>query len=202
MHLHNNGLTGRVPPNLGDLSSVDVLNLFNNDLSGPLPATFGVCRSWSTSTCRTTPKCSASSPGARIPRANGTVPGRPHGTLRAQLRGVPGMAGYRAALANRILPYGRPVTCLPDAGRSVAGAPGSLIANERALLRVFVTAPKATDAKIHPCAPKFYRDDSVVHVITLRADQSPFRWNWRKASCRSRRTPMFPRGWYDRGCRW
>ena len=126
VYLHNNGLTGRVPPNLGDLSSVDVLNLINNDLSGPLPATFGRLSKLEYFQVSNNAKMSGVLPGSlAIPRANGTVPGRRHGTLRAQLRGLPGMAGHRATLANLILPYGRPVACLPDAGRSIAEVPGT-----------------------------------------------------------------------------
>ena len=41
IHLNDNGLTGRIPPDLGGLKALSWLNLANNRLDGPLPAQLG-----------------------------------------------------------------------------------------------------------------------------------------------------------------
>ena len=41
LFLHNNGLAGRIPPELGHLSSLQELHLQNNALRGPIPAELG-----------------------------------------------------------------------------------------------------------------------------------------------------------------
>ena len=39
--LFQNGLTGPIPPELGDLASLEDLGLYRNDLTGPIPSTLG-----------------------------------------------------------------------------------------------------------------------------------------------------------------
>ena len=47
--------------------------------------------------------------------------------------------------------------------------PVPLVANEPALLRVFVTATRATDARLPPVRARFYRDGSEVHALDIPA---------------------------------
>ena len=42
LYLHDNALTGGIPPELGDLSGVDILELYNNQLTGEIPAELGI----------------------------------------------------------------------------------------------------------------------------------------------------------------
>ena len=41
LYLHNNQLTGEIPPELGDLSNLRWLRLFNNQLTGEIPVELG-----------------------------------------------------------------------------------------------------------------------------------------------------------------
>ena len=166
--LHNNRLTGRVPPKLGDLSSVNVLNLINNDLSGPLPATFGRLSKLEYFLV------------SNNPRMSGVLPGslQSLGPMEMFLAGgtalcTPGAAAFREWLATvrhwRILscPTGeRSHAYLTQAVQSLQH-PVPLLADEPALLRVFVTVPRATDATIPPVRARFYHDGSEVHVIDI-----------------------------------
>ena len=168
VYLHNNGLTGRVPPNLGDLSSVDVLNLINNDLSGPLPATFGRLSKLEYFQVSNNAKMSGVLPGSL----------ESLGPMELFLAGgtalcAPNSAGFREWLAT--VRHWRIRSC-PTSDRSHAYLtqavqslqyPVPLVAGEPALLRVFVTVPKATDAKIPPVRATFYRNGSEVYVIDI-----------------------------------
>ncbi|NVO86802.1 DUF6443 domain-containing protein, partial [Hymenobacter terrestris] len=44
LHLNNNQLTGQLPPNLGNLSGISILDMNTNQLSGPLPASLSQLR--------------------------------------------------------------------------------------------------------------------------------------------------------------
>ncbi|MYK65262.1 MAG: hypothetical protein F4022_02205, partial [Gemmatimonadetes bacterium] len=166
--LHNNGLTGRIPPELGDLSSVAVLNLANNDLTGPLPATFGRLSEL---------EYFIVSGNAGM---SGVLPGslQSLGPMEWFLAGgtalcTPDAAGFREWLET--VRHWRVSSC-PTGDRSHAYLtqvvqsleyPVPLLADEAALLRVFVTAPKATVATIPPVRARFYHDGSEVHVIDI-----------------------------------
>ena len=43
--LKDNDLTGWIPPELGNMASLDWLHIAENDLWGPIPGEFGTCRS-------------------------------------------------------------------------------------------------------------------------------------------------------------
>ena len=166
--MHNNRLTGRVPPKLGDLSSIAILNLVNNDLSGPLPATFGRLSQLEYILV------------SNNPRMSGVLPGslQSLGPMELFVAGgtalcAPNSAGFREWLAT--VRHWRIRSC-PTSDRSHAYLtqavqslqyPVPLVAGEPALLRVFVTVPKATKAKIPPVRAKFYRNGSEVHVIDI-----------------------------------
>ena len=166
--LHDNGLTGTVPPALGDLASAEVLNLSNNDLDGSLPATFGDLARL---------EFFAVSNNAGM---SGVLPP----SLRSLARLDAFLAGGTALCAPDDPLFGdwlanlarqRVLQC-PEGERSEAyltqavqslDYPVALVADETALLRVFVTAPGPTDATIPPVRARFFHNGSEVHTIDI-----------------------------------
>ena len=168
LYLNENGLTGPVPGELGDLSNVEYLFLDNNDLSGLLPPTFGKMSS--------------------LKRLGLTNNSRMQGPLPHELTALrqleailagatqlcaPSDPGFQAWLAG--VHARRIVTC-------ASGVPATayltqavqsreytvpLVAGEKALLRVFVTAASATEAGIPPVRARFYLNGSETHVTDI-----------------------------------
>ena len=166
--LQDNRLTGRVPPSLDGMSSLEVLNLANNDLGGPLPTALGRLARL---------QYFVVSNNARM---SGVLPGslQSLGPMERFLAGgtelcVPDAARLRRWLAT--VRHWRVSSC-PTGERSHAYLtqavqslrhPVPLVAGEPALLRVFVTVPEATQARIPPVRATFNRNGSEVHVIDI-----------------------------------
>lgn len=168
VYLHGNELTGPVPRELGDLLSARTVNLAGNDLSGPLPAGFGRLTGLEhlvlTDNARMDgflPRSLSSLNRMETFLAGGTqVCAPPHPDFQEWLAGVE----HRRVLA---CPTGETSRAYLTQAVQSLGYPVPLVANEAALLRVFVTAVSESEAKIPPMRATFYHSGEEVHVENI-----------------------------------
>ena len=146
LHLHSNGLTGPIPPELGNLTSLTELDFSGNSgLAGTLPTELTDLGSLETLLAVGTDLCAPSDPG-----------------FQDWLRGITRL---------------RVATCVNDSAtfaylvQAVQSReyPVPLVAGEKALLRVFVTASSTTTAAIPPVRARFYVDGTEIHVANIAA---------------------------------
>ena len=172
--LSGNELTGPVPMELGGLASARVLALSNNDLSGGLPATFARLSSLELLMVSNNPRMSGA-----LPRSLAAL--KELESFHAGATGLcaPGDPGFQAWLAtvrdrrvSRCAAGERSRAYLIQAAQSL-DYPVPLVADEPALLRVFVTAATATDARIPPVRARFYQSGAEVHVAEIPGGSSP-----------------------------
>ncbi len=168
--LNDNGLTGPLPPELGGLSAARVLALSNNDLTGGLPTTFGGLTRLEFLNLSNNPRMAGGLPPslAALDRLDTFHAG---GTALC----APDEAGFQAWLATvinqRVLHCskgGRSKAYLTQAVQSL-DYPVPLVAGRPALLRVFVTARRKTNAAIPPVRARFYDGGAEVHVENIPA---------------------------------
>ena len=166
--LADNQLMGSLPPELGNLTGLLTLSLANNNLAGPLPPEFVRMSSLRELALGNNRGLAGALPSrltdlSRLERllAGGT-------SLCA-----PSDPGFQAWLGGihkrRIAPCltgDRPIAYLTQAVQS-RDFPVPLVADEKALLRVFVTARKATSKGIPPVRARFYVRGQEVHVVEL-----------------------------------
>ncbi|MDE2929002.1 MAG: M66 family metalloprotease, partial [Acidobacteriota bacterium] len=168
--LEENDLTGPIPPELGDLTSLTELGIDGNDLMGPIPPELGDL------TRLTDLKFSGNS---------GLVGSLPTelarlGRLETLLAFgtdlcAPSDPGFQDWL--RRIDRLRVATCVGDSSsfayltQAVQSQeyPVPLVAGEKALLRVFVTAATSTTAGIPPVRALFYVDGTEIHVADIPA---------------------------------
>ena len=166
--LFNNQLTGSIPPELGNLSSLTALRLSNNRLSGPVPPEFSGMSSLSALSLSFNPGLAGPLPTdlttlARLGvlLASGTGLCSPtDADFQAWLEGI-----HRRRIAHCIK-GDTPVAYLTQAVQS-RGFPVPLVAGEKALLRVFPTAKQATTAGIPEVRARFYRGGLETHVAVI-----------------------------------
>lgn len=138
-----NQLSGPVPPEIGNLRTLSILDVTDNaGMSGPLPSTMTTLEEVSVIATVGTDLCA---PGDRV--------------FQEWLGGV---RQGRVALCDPAEAY------LTQAVQS-RKYPVPLVADERALLRVFVTAMQESDATIPPVIARFYLDDNEVHTVEIPA---------------------------------
>ncbi len=170
--LADNALTGPIPPELGNLTGLEQLYLNNNGLAGPIPPEFGgmvALRNLYLS----------NNSGLR-----GTLPANLLGLhqLEVLLAGgtslcAPADAPFQAWL-NRI-DQSRIVSCDPPPAAYLVQSvqsldfPVPLVAGTDALLRVFVTAERATSETTPEIRARFYQDDRETHVEHIPASSVP-----------------------------
>ena len=174
LYLNENRLTGPVPGELGDLSNVEYLFLDNNDLSGLLPPAFGKMSSlkWLGLTNNS--------------RMQGPLPHELTALrqLEAILAGAtqlcaPSDPGFQAWLAGvhsrRIVACASGVPAMAYLTQAVQSLeyPVPLVAGEKALLRVFVTAAHATEAGMPPVRARFYVNGTETHVAEIADKTTP-----------------------------
>ena len=174
LHLNLNGLSGKIPPELGNLASLQWLFLDNNGLTGQVPDEFGGLSSLLRLTLGDNSGLSGPLPASltglsrlEVLTAGGTglcAPG--DAGFQAWLEGVvqirvaacasggPGMAYLTQAVQSREYPV-------------------PLVAGEKALLRVFVTAAGAGGAGIPPVRAWFYLNGTERHVVDIPAASTP-----------------------------
>ena len=168
--LYLNRLTGPIPAALGQLSNLDRLSLAHNELSGPIPPSFGGLE--------------------KLEYLNLTANAALSGPLPAELAGLERLetllargTGLCAPAEEDFLGWLRGledwqgVTCRSTGGSRVyltqavqsLDFPVPLLAGEPALLRVFVTAERATDARMPPVRALFYIDGIETHRADIPA---------------------------------
>ena len=147
LNLGSNQLTGSVPPELGGLDQLIHMHLFENPgLSGPLPSELAALARIETLFVNQTELCAPSDNRFRTwleGLADGYVPVCP--------------AGEREAIAYVTQAIEPRTSSVP------------LVGGERALLRAFVPAARATSLGIPPVRATFYLNGSEAHVAEIPA---------------------------------
>ena len=171
---NGNQLSGPIPPEMGKLSSLERLSLDENDLSGPVPRELARL-----SSLRELGLTNNTGMAGPLPTeltalrqldallAGGTdlcAPNDP--AFQAWLDGV-----YRRRIAPCI-EGDAPAAYLTQAVQSWE-FPVPLVAGKKALLRVFPTSRRATDAGIPAVRARFYRDGRETHLQDIRGTSTP-----------------------------
>ncbi|WP_420441702.1 Ig-like domain-containing protein [Candidatus Palauibacter sp.] len=165
LDIAGNRLTGAVPREFGSVSTLETLVLAANDLTGPVPAELGAMAA-----LRELAVANNAGLSGRLP-AELTALGR----LEALTTGGTGLCAPSDSAFQRWLNgirKRRVSTC--DEEESAATYltqavqsrefPVPLVAGEKALLRVFPTAARTSNAGIPPVRARFYLDDREAHV--------------------------------------
>ena len=168
MRLGVNGLTGPVPPELGNLRGLKEVRLEGNNLSGPIPLELG-----NLTRLRGLYLSGNSGMAGILPTELTGL-----GGLEALLAGgtelcAPSDPGFQAWL--RAIHRRWVATCASDSAafayltQAVQSReyPVPLVAGEKALLRVFVTAASPTTTSIPPVRARFYKDGTEIHVADI-----------------------------------
>ena len=165
LDLSDNSLTGPIPASFGQLDSIAWLDLSDNDLTGPLPEEVGDLGALRSLDVRHNPQLSGEVPGTwtnldglRTFLAAGTgvcAPDEPEMMLwlesitTRRVRACRGLAAYLVQVVQS------------------RRFPVPLVAGEDALLRVFPTAVRATDAGLPAVRASFYLDGTLAHVVEV-----------------------------------
>ena len=173
LDLGTNRLSSPIPPELGGLTSLSDLRLDNNDLTGSVPGGFGELVRVQTMTLSHNPRLSGSLPLSIVALAQletllagGTGLCAPSDASFQQW--LEGIHERRIASCATTSPH---TAYLTQAVQS-REFPVPLVAGERALLRVFVTAASATGASIPFVRARFYRNGRETHVEDIPGKSS------------------------------
>ena len=163
--LRGNRLSGPIPPGLGDAPKLARLEVDHNELSGPVPPEIGDIGSLT-----------------RLDLTGNTEMGGPLPMEMTALHNLDILLTAKTALCVpddpdfrkwlRKIGWQRVPECAPLAAYLVQSVqsrdfPVPLVAGEPALLRVFVTARKKSNATIPKVIARFYLDDKEVHTVTI-----------------------------------
>ena len=141
LQLDNNVLSESLPPDIGRLANLRELGLSNNlEMSGTLPSNLTNLRELETLQAGGTDLCAPNDP-----------------PFAAWLEGVPTRRIASCATGGASRAYLTQAVQSPE-------FPVPLVAREDALLRVFVTAEHATDARMPPVRARFYLNGTETHV--------------------------------------
>ena len=172
--LNDNNLSGPIPPELGNLSTLDKLFLDTNALTGPVPPEFGGMTSLRELGLANNPGMAGALPSRLMDLrqleallAQGTelcAPSDPG--FQAWLRGV-----HKRRIISCVQ-GDSPMAYLVQAVQSRA-FPVPLVAEEKALLRVFPTARSATSQGIPAVRARFYIDGREMHVEDIPGKSTP-----------------------------
>ena len=171
--LDGNTLSGPLPPRLGELARLEALLLNNNELTGWVPPEFGGMASLRGLSVANNAAMSGALPAdlttltrLDVLAAGGTDLCAPtDDDFQTWLEGI-------AKRRVRLCAEGLPAAYLTQAVQS-REFPVPLVAGERALLRVFVTAGKATREGIPRVVARFYRDGRETHVEDIPGKSDP-----------------------------
>ena len=173
LDLEANELTGGIPPELGNLAHLNALDLAANNLTGSVPPELGALRRLRRLSLATNARLSGPLPTSlanlrflREIRTRGTGLCAPSDDVF--LEWLKGISTGRVARCADALAH----AYLTQAVQSRA-YPVPLVAGERALLRVFLTAPGGANADIPPVRARFYVDDREVHVENIPGKPGP-----------------------------
>ncbi len=167
LELDRNTLSGPIPPELGSLSALDELLLDNNDLGGAVPPELGALTGLGALTLSNNEALDGSLPQdltalgeLDVLLAGGTgLCAPPDPSFFAWLDGIRKRRLATCADA--------PAAYLTQSVQSLE-FPVPLVAGEEALLRVFPTAARTSNAGIPPVRARFYMDDQETHVADVR----------------------------------
>ena len=166
-------LSGPIPPELGNLVNLRILDFGSNTLAGPVPAGFGrmsrlreLVLSNNAEMAGPLPSELTALSRLELLMAGGTeLCASTNADVQAWLDGIH---------KRRIAPC---VSALPAAYLTQAAQsrmfPVPLVKDRKALLRVFVTAHRATDEGIPPVRARFYVDGEETHVEKIPAKSTP-----------------------------
>ncbi|WP_425153040.1 leucine-rich repeat domain-containing protein [Candidatus Palauibacter sp.] len=171
VRLEDNRLTGSIPSSLGRLSRLQQLLLDRNDLSGSIPPELSGMASLRELGLGGNARLSGALPGSltalaelRKFRTGGTGLCAPSDdSFEAWLAGI---GEQRVALCTVVSAY------LTQAVQSPA-FPVPLVAGKEALLRVFVTAERASGEGIPPVRARFYLDGSETYMVDIPGQEAP-----------------------------
>jgi hypothetical protein len=173
LRLEANELAGAIPPELGSLASLIALDLAANSLTSSVPAELGALRRLRTLSLATNsglsgplPTSLASLRSLHTLQTSGTGLCAPSDARF--LEWLEGISTRRVALCPDALAH----AYLTQAVQSRA-YPVPLVAGEKALLRVFLTAHNGANADIPPVRARFYVDDREVHVENIPGKPGP-----------------------------
>ena len=170
LSLYENQLSGALPPELGNLDDLLSLELALNDLSGPVPSEFGGLESLRNLTLAANGDLTGSLP-ARLTDLG----------LDTLLAGGTGLCAPREPVFDswlldmtrwRVARCGEAMAYLVQAVQSRTH-PVPLVEGEEALLRVFVTAAKATEEGIPLVRATFFVDGTQTYRIDIPAKSTP-----------------------------
>ena len=197
LYLHNNSLSGPIPPELGNLANLNYFTLMDNALSGPIPPELG-----SLTNLKSLPLDNNDLTGPVPPEFGGMSSLRRLSLTNNSGMSGALPAGLTALRLEALLAGGTDLCAPPDPGfqawlegvhsRRVAACakgdppmayvtqavqsreyPVPLVAGEKALLRVFVTAARHTTAGIPSVRARFYLNGTETHVADIPATTTP-----------------------------
>ena len=163
--LNYNSLSGAIPPELGDLISLEDLLLTHNRLSGSVPAQLG--RLWSLQRLELSHNDELT---GRLPTSLTDLHLRSLQTAGTGLC-APSDAPFQdwlRTIASQSVASCGDLAYLVQAVQSLTDRV-PLVAGEKALLRVFVTAQESTSARIPPARARFFVDGAERHVVDIPA---------------------------------
>ena len=174
LYLYNNDLTGSIPAELGSLSRLRVLSVIGNRLTGPLPEELGDLTSLSQLHLTNNPGLSGPLPASLTSLAR----------LRELLLNGTDLcaladADFQAWLSRLQLAQVRQCEAASGAGAYLTQAvqssafPVPLVADEAALLRVFVTASRSTSVGLPPMRATFFVDGVETYVADISGSGTP-----------------------------
>ena len=171
LRLHENALSGPIPPELGDLANLEHMYLGQNALSGPIPPTFGGL---------------ASLIELELSHNSGLAGAMPAGLRNLALESlvasgtelcVPREPAFEEWLLTiprrRIAVCGEPPAAYLVQAVQSRAHPVPLVAGEDALLRVFVTAAMETTEGMPDVRARFYLNGTERHVADIPASSTP-----------------------------
>lgn len=167
LRLSENGLAGAIPPELGGLANLRVLSLAQNELAGGVPAALGRLSSLEELSLAHNADLAGVLPDSLT--ALGALVVFQAGGTGLCAPPAPRFTDWLAGLTRRriaICEAGQAAAYLTQAVQSRT-FPVPLVADEAALLRVFVTAPEGSDANIPPVRARFYLGGVETHVADV-----------------------------------
>ena len=162
--LNRNSLTGPIPPELGGLAALEQLHLERNDLEGPVPSALGAMPELRRLGLTDNPALEGPLPTelASLRRLDAFLAGGTGLCAPAD----PVLEAWLAGIHKR-----RVARCSPEDDRAYLVQavqsrefPVPLVAGREALLRVFVTQPNATAARMPTVRARLFHGGAEVHV--------------------------------------
>ena len=198
MNLSGNDLEGAIPPELGNLSGLSALYLDGNELTGPIPPEFGGLSGLRLVSIKDN-RLSGSLPPqlgdmANLRRLYLIDNAEMSGTLPSSLTALdklnellltgtglcaPGDAGFQSWLSDvklvrvRLCGAGTASSAYLTQAVQSLDFPVPLVAGKAALLRVFVTASRATSEGIPKVRATFYVDGVETHAVDIPGSPTP-----------------------------